>query len=125
MLRQALRIVLTVLAAEIALIAAAFAWVAFYSYLIDTGHEAGYYRAYAKAASPYVSLFTGLPFFYAACRFIAPRARYAAYGVFAVYCAIEIPVLATNDISHLPGWFFPVNFASKFLGCYLGAKSNA
>ena len=36
------------------MIALAFAWVAFYSYLIHPGENAAFYEAYAQVASPWV-----------------------------------------------------------------------
>ena len=106
------------LLAEVLLVASAFAWVAFYSHVLNTGHDVAFYRAYAQVSSPFVSLTLGLPVFYIVCRFIA-RGPANAMAVFAVYCAIEIPILVLADHSAIPAWFPFVNFPSKFLGCYL------
>ncbi|MBS1826390.1 MAG: hypothetical protein JST93_13800 [Acidobacteria bacterium] len=122
MIRNAGRVVLAVLAAEAIMIAATIAWVAFYSYVIDTGHPAAYYEAYAQRAGPYVALTLGLPAFYLVCRKISGRGVAKAMAVFVVYCALEIPMLAVSDLSQLPGWLLPANFATKLLGCYLGGK---
>lgn len=122
MIRNVGRILLAVLAAEALMIAAAFAWVAFYSYVMDTGHPSAYYQEYAQRASPMVALVLGLPAFYFVCRKIAGRGIGKAMAVFAVYSALEIPMLAGSDLSLLPAWFLPANFATKLLGCYLGGK---
>jgi len=62
------------LIAEIAQIAAAFGWVAIYSYLINPGQPMATYQAHAQASGPWVSLLAGAPIFYAASRWIAPAA---------------------------------------------------
>lgn len=121
MIRQAVRVILAALGALIVLVAAAFAWVAIYSHLIEPGHDVAYYRQYAQQASPWVALTLGMPVYFAACRWIT-RTRKAALAVFGVHCLIEIPMLATSDLSHLPAWFVPLNFALKFAGCYFGGR---
>lgn len=113
---------MAVLAAEAMMIAATIAWVAFYSYVIDTGHPAAHYEQYAQRAGPFVALILGLPAFYIVCRKITGRGIAKALAVFAVYCALEIPMLAGSDLSQLPAWLLPANFATKLLGCYLGGK---
>jgi hypothetical protein len=110
------------LLAEAILVASAFAWVAFYSHVLNTGHDVSFYRGYAQVSSPFVSLALGLPVFYIVCRFIA-RGPANAMSVFAVYCAIEIPILVLADHSAIPAWFPFVNFPTKFLGCYLGGMA--
>ena len=47
------------LVAEIGQIAATFGWVAIYSYLINPGHPAATYEAYAQGAGPWVSIVAG------------------------------------------------------------------
>lgn len=112
---------LAAFAAMAVLVAAAFGWVAIYSHLIEPGKQIEHYRAYAQQASPWVAMTLAAPVFYGACRWIA-RTRKAALAVFALHCAIELPVWATGDLSHLPMWFMPVNLALKFGGCYLGGR---
>jgi hypothetical protein len=46
------------------MIALAVAWVAFYSYVIEPGHDQAFYEAYAGRAGPIVSLVAGGPVFY-------------------------------------------------------------
>ena len=59
------------LIAEIAQIAAAFGWVALYSYVIHPGQSMATYQAHAQASGPWVSIVAGAPIFYAASRWIA------------------------------------------------------
>ena len=58
------------LLAEVAQIAAAFAWVALYSYLIHPGETPAFYQRYAELAGPWVSVLAGTPIFYLVCRWI-------------------------------------------------------
>ena len=51
---------------EIVMIAAAFAWVAIYSHVLRPGQSLATYQAYAREASPIVSLVVGIPAFFAA-----------------------------------------------------------
>src|SRR5688500_15164831 len=44
------------LVAEVAQIAAAFAWVALYSYLVHPGETPAFYQRYAEVAGPWVSV---------------------------------------------------------------------
>jgi hypothetical protein len=57
--------------AEITQIAAAFGWVAIYSYLINPGQPMATYQAHAAVSGPWVSILAGAPIFYAASRWIA------------------------------------------------------
>src|SRR5258707_1032464 len=49
------------LIAEITQIAAAFGWVAIYSYLINPGQPMATYQAHAQASGPWVSILAGAP----------------------------------------------------------------
>ena len=106
-------------AAEVTMIAAAFGWVAIYSYLLNPGRDLAHYQAYAMMASPYVSLIAGPPIFYSACRWI----RANGVAVFALFCLLEIPVLLLSDTSSIPSWILFAGFPSKFLGCWLGGRA--
>src|ERR1700752_1014190 len=72
------------LIAEIAQIAAAFGWVAIYSYLIDPGQPMATYEAPAQASGPWFSVLAGAPIFSAASRWIA-RSLATALALFAVF----------------------------------------
>lgn len=49
---------------HVVMIALAIAWVAFYSYLLEPGHDQAFYEAYAGRSGPIVSLVAGGPVFY-------------------------------------------------------------
>jgi hypothetical protein len=115
------------LAAEATLIAAAFAWVAIYSYAVNPGHPASFYEEYAQYASPYVALVLGVPAFFVTCRWIGLRAPAAAFAnalaVFALFCLIEIPSMLAFQSPVVTPWFEAVNLPLKLVGCLWGARS--
>src|ERR1044071_4100321 len=76
------------LTAEITQIAAAFGWVAIYSYLINPGQPMATYQDYAQASGPWVSVVAGAPIFYAASRWIA-RLRSTALALFGLFLVID------------------------------------
>ena len=76
------------LIAEIGQIAAAFGWVAIYSYLINPGQPMATYQAHAQASGPWVSILAGAPIFYAASRWIA-RSRPTALALFTIFFVID------------------------------------
>jgi hypothetical protein len=67
------------LVAEIVLIAAAFAWVAFYSHVLHRGESAEFYQHYALRASPWVSVVAGFPVFFFAARWVGARSPATAW----------------------------------------------
>jgi hypothetical protein len=113
--------------AETVLVAAAFAWVAIYSHLVNPGQSLAFYQEYAKGSSPYVSLLLGMPVFFTTCRWVGLRAQAApwaaAMALFGIYCAIELPIMLTVDNPALTPWFAAVNLPAKFLSCHLAARS--
>lgn len=115
------------LLAEAVFIAAAFAWVAIYSHLLDPGHPLAFYQEYARSASPWVSLLLGVPVFFLVARWIGvrhpPAGMPAAMALFALYCTVEIPLMISTADSSATWWFAAVNFPTKFAGCYLGGRA--
>ena len=85
------------LIAEITQIAAAFGWVAIYSYLINPGQPMATYQAHAQASGPWVSILAGGPIFYAASRWIA-RSTPSALALFAIFLVID-GALHTTPVS--------------------------
>lgn len=118
------------LLAMVAQVAAAFAWVAFYSYFIHPGETAAYYQRYAQAASPWVSVLAGGPVFYLICRWIASRVRASAWPtamtLFGLYVLLDLALVFTAGIpsSRLAG-LLAASYLLKFLGCHLAARRPA
>ena len=119
------------LLAEVAQIAAAFAWVALYSYLIHPGETAAYYQRYAQEAGPWVSLVAGTPIFYLVCRWIGSRgaARTAwptAMALFALFVVVDLALsLAAGAPSSRLVGFLASSYLLKLLACHLGGRSAA
>ena len=55
------------------MIALAIAWVAFYSYAVEPGHERAFYEAHAGVSSPIVSVLAGGPVFYMVASWLSRR----------------------------------------------------
>ena len=111
------------LIAEIAQIAAAFGWVAIYSYLINPGQPMATYQAYAQASGPWVSILAGVPIFYAASRWIA-KTRPTALALFAIFAVIDGALLVgmterwTGAAFVLTG----LSYLTKLGACALGGR---
>jgi hypothetical protein len=117
------------LIAEIATIAAAFGWVAIYSYVIDPGQPVATYQAHAQASGPWVSLFAGAPIFYAASRWIA-RSQPTALALFAIFFVIDGALLVgmVEDWTSMPTSTFiliGLNFLTKLGACTLGGRHGS
>ena len=111
------------LIAEIAQIAAAFGWVAIYSYVINPGQPMATYEAHAQASGPWVSIVAGAPIFYAASRWIA-RSRPTALALFAIFLVIDGALL----VGMMENWTrvafvqFGLSCLTKLGACALGGR---
>lgn len=108
--------------AEIASIAAAFAWVAIYSYLINPGQPMATYEAYAAVASPWVSIIAGIPIFYFISSFMV-RTSATALVLFGLFLLIDVALLLLVDTqAPLPLLPIALSWLSKFAACYFGGR---
>ena len=109
------------LIAEIAQIAAAFGWVAIYSYFINPGQSMATYQAHAQASGPWVSLLAGAPIFYAASRWIA-RSRRTALALFAIFLVIDGALLVgmMESWTDAPVVLIGLSYLTKLCACALG-----
>jgi FtsH-binding integral membrane protein len=109
------------LLAEVAQIAAAFVWVALYSYLIAPGQPVAAYHAYAQLSGPWVSIVAGFPVFFAVSYRLA---RNVSTGVvmFLVFFAIDGGILlaTTSDATPVPWGLAAVSYATKLIACVIG-----
>ena len=109
--------------AEIAQIAAAFVWVAIYSYFINPGQPMATYQAHAGVSGPWVSIIAGAPIFYAASRWIA-KSLPTALALFAIFFAIDGALLVgmterwTGALLGVSG----LSFLTKLGACALGGR---
>ena len=111
------------LIAEITQIAAAFGWVAIYSYLINPGQSMSTYEAHAQASGPWFSLFAGAPIFYAASRWIA-RSQPTALALFAIFFVIDGALLVsmTESWTGAPVVLIGLSYLTKLGACVLGGR---
>ena len=111
------------LIAQIAQIAAAFGWVALYSYVIDPGQPMATYQAHAQVSGPWVSILAGAPIFYAASRWIA-RSRPTALALFAIFFVIDGALV----VGMMENWtraavvLVGLNYLTKLCACALGGR---
>lgn len=111
------------LIAEVTQIAAAFGWVAIYSYLINPGQPVATYEAHAQASGPWVSIVAGAPIFYAASRWIA-RSRPTALALFAIFLVVDGGLL----VSMMETWTGPdiiligLSYLTKLGACAIGGR---
>ena len=118
------------LLAEIGQIAAAFAWVAFYSYVVHPGETADFYQRHAQVSGPWVSLVAGTPIFYLVCRWIGSRiparawpTAMALFGLFVVFDFALI--LAAGTLSPRIVGFVSASYLLKLVACHVGGRSAA
>jgi hypothetical protein len=111
------------LIAEIAQIAAAFGWVAIYSYLINPGQPFATYQAHAQASGVWVSVTAGAPIFYAASRWIA-RSQPTALALFAIFFVADgaLVVGMTESWSGFPFVLVGLSYLTKLCACALGGR---
>jgi hypothetical protein len=99
-----------------------------YSYLIDPGHDAAYYQAYAELSAPYSSIIAGMPLMFLAGRWIGTKFSKgnrvkAALLVWLVYFLIDFAVIAAVGMLSVIAVLFIISFATKLGAAYLGGLS--
>ncbi len=110
------------LLAQTAQIAAAFGWVAIYSYLIAPGQPVSTYQAHAQVSGPWVSILAGAPIFYAASRWIA-RSRPTALALFGIFVLIDGALMVTfADWTPQLLAQVAISYLTKLGACVLGAR---
>lgn len=120
---KAIGVALLLMAANVAV---AFAVVAFYSFVLEPGHDASFYQAAAIDIAPWSSVVAGALLFFAAMRWLAWRRAgrngyLFAATVAAIYAAADLAVIATEGVSALLAPVVAMSVASKFAAALLGA----
>jgi hypothetical protein len=111
------------LIAEVAQIAAAFGWVAIYSYLINPGQPIATYQAHAQASGVWVSIIAGAPIFWAASRWIA-RTRPTALALYGIFAVIDSAMLVAmmESWTGAPFVLIGLSYLTKLVACALGGR---
>lgn len=109
-------------------VAVSVVWVAFYAYVINPGHEAEFYQAYAQVAAPYSSILAGFPLVYLFGRWVgtwgdreAPIRN--AMTLWAFYAAIDVSVLIGAGALPRLLALSSVSLISKGVAAYLGGRA--
>lgn len=118
------------LLAEVAQIAAAFAWVAVYSYLVHPGETSAFYQRYAEVSGPWVSVLAGTPIFYLICRWIVAknpaRAWPTAMALFGFFLLVDGALMFAAGVpSPRMIGFMAASYLLKFLACHLAGRRAA
>lgn len=113
-------------AAEVVQVAAAFLWVAIYSYAINPGQPLPVYQQHAQDSGPWVSIIAGFIIFYAASRWIA-RSVPTALALFVVFLAIDglLLVLAAAEANISFFALAGASYVTKLIACYVGGRHGA
>lgn len=107
------------------LIALAIAWVAFYSYVVEPGHDPAFYEAHAAVSSPIVSVAAGGPVFYLVASRLARRfgTGRPAWIAAAFYLAADLLLIAgTGNLTSPLGLYFLGGALLKLGGTALGIR---
>lgn len=116
--------------AEVGQIAAAFAWVALYSYLVHPGETPAFYQRHAEVSGPWVSLLAGTPIFYFVCRWIGSRVPSrgwaTAMALFGLFIVVDFALmLSAWPFSPRIVAFTAASYLLKLAACHLGGRSAA
>jgi hypothetical protein len=108
-------------------VAASFAVMAVYGYLIDPGHGADYYESAAQRIAPWSSVFAGALLFFAAAWLFGARkpARPAltfALTFTAIYTLIDLSIIVAAGALLALGYVVAISVAAKFAAAVLGAR---
>ena len=104
------------------------AYMVFYSYLINPGHDEQFYREHVKIAAPYCSIVFGIPLFYFVCRWLGVRwekdfAVKAAIFVWLVYALIDLAVLIASGLTLKITVLMTISLITKLISAYFGGLS--
>ena len=109
--------------AEVAVIAAAFACVAFYSHVVNPGQPVADYQAWAGQVAPWVSVIAGIPVFYALGRWWA-KGLATALAIFGLYLLVDGAILFATGLGGLSPWIVLLSYFTKFAASCAGGRSG-
>jgi hypothetical protein len=90
-----------------------------YSYVIDPGHEKGYYEAHVKIAAPYCSIVAGIPLMLLVGWWVG---LWPAMLVWMVYTVLDLAMFAVSGPTLRMSAFVAVSLLTKLVSAYLGAR---
>lgn len=106
-------------------VAISFGVVAAYATVVDPGHDAATYQSAAQWIAPWSSVVFGWVLFFAVCMVLARRrpersALSFALAAVAIYCAIDLGVIAAAGSLEKVGPIVAVSLSSKLVGAIGG-----
>ena len=109
-------------------VALSVAYMVFYSYVINPGHDEQFYQEHIQIAAPYCSIVFGIPLFYFVCRWLGGRwekdfAVKAAIFVWLVYALIDAAVLIASGLTLTIAGLMTVSLITKLISAYFGGLS--
>jgi hypothetical protein len=115
---------------EVILVAAAFGWVALYSYAVHPGEAATYYQSYAQNASPIVALVVGIPLFFLSGRLfrgmVPDRAQATIVTMVAISVVVTLAVLIMMREDRVYQWALAsINWSAQLCAGWLGSKRHS
>ena len=104
------------------------AYMVFYSYVINPGHDEQFYQDHIKIAAPYSSIVFGIPLFYFVCRWIAGKwekgfAVKSAISVWVVYALIDVTALIAGGLTLWISGLMAISLITKLVAAYFGGLS--
>lgn len=106
-------------------VAASILYMVVYSYAIDPGHDAQYYRDHIQVAAPYCSIVAGIPLMFLAGWWVGGwwEGRFAvkaALTVWLAYALIDLIVLLGAGMTTRIAALFAVSVLTKLAAAYSG-----
>lgn len=108
-------------------VGASFLYVAFYSYVINPGHPAEFYQEYAQVASPYSSIFAGMPIMFFMCWRLSRKwkpdfGRNSVLVIWVTYVIIDLTVLSVSGMMGRLAILSSISLFTKLIAALWGAK---
>lgn len=104
------------------------AYMVFYSYVVNPGHDERFYQEHVQIAAPYCSIVFGIPLFYFVCRWLGVRwekdfAVKAAIFVWLVYALIDAMILIAGGLTFKIAVLMTISLMTKLISAYFGGLS--
>jgi hypothetical protein len=104
------------------------AYMFFYSYLFNPGHDEQFYQEHVKIAAPYCSIVFGILLFYFVCRWLGGKwekdfAVKAAIFVWLVYALIDAAILIASGLTLKLAVLMTISLITKLISAYFGGLS--
>ena len=104
------------------------AYMVFYSYVINPGHDEQFYQEHIKIAAPYCSIVFGIPLFYFVCHWIGGKWEKdfvikSVISVWIVYALIDVTALIVSGLTFWIAGLMTISLITKLISAYFGGLS--